>query len=423
MIKRVGRELRQAREAKSLSIEQVSREIRIRSRYLEAIEEGDLGTLPSAVHVRGFLRSYAEFLELNSDELLSALRQQTTRSSPYTQTPEVGQEDLTQNTFQQVEAIFEEIGSAMHSRRETLGLSLEDVEQHTHIPEHYAKMIENGEFTRFPSPVQARGMLSNYANFLEMDANAVLLRYADALQTRLSALQAAEQVAKPRKRTTKSRAPRLPRWLRNTLSPDMFIFGVIGVSIVLFTIWGIGRIINTSEALSPQPTARSLSDILLPSPTEAPTASATVPVTPTTAVIEVGENPEEEEAAEPTFPPFSQADIQIYIIVRQRAYLKVTVDGEVEFEGRALPGSNLPFTGQQQIEILTGNAAALQIFYNDQDMGTLGIFGEVINVIYTRDGVILPTALPTPTLPPEEQATPTATSEISLPEQENTPPP
>jgi cytoskeletal protein RodZ len=386
------------------------------------MEEGDLGTLPSAVHVRGFLRSYAEFLELNADELLSALRQQPASSSPDTQTPAIGQEDLTQNAFQQVEAIFEEIGSAMHSRRETLGLSLEDVEQHTHIPEHYAKMIENGEFTKFPSPVQARGMLSNYANFLEMDANAVLLRYAEALQTRLSAFQAIEQAEKPQKRKTKSRAPRLPRWLRNTLSPDVFIFGIIGVSIVLFTIWGIGRIINTSEALSPQPTARSLSDILMPSPTDVPTASATVPVTPTTAVIEVGENPEGEEAAEPTFPPFGQADIQIYIIVRQRTYLKVTVDGEVEFEGRALPGSNLPFSGQQQIEILTGNAAALQIFYNDQDMGTLGIFGEVITVIYTRDGVILPTALPTSTLPPEA-ATPTATTEVSLPEQENTPPP
>jgi hypothetical protein len=89
----------------------------------------------------------------------------------------------------------------------------------------------------------------------------------------------------------------------------------------------------------------------------------------------------------------------------------------------------LPFSASQQIEILTGNAAAIQIFFNDIDLGTLGIFGEVVNVIYTRDGAILPTAQPTPTIPPEDLVTPTptpiptTTQDVPPPPQENTPPP
>jgi cytoskeletal protein RodZ len=411
MNKLIGQQLREAREAKSLTPDQVSREIRIRTRYLKALEEGNLGELPSAVHVRGFLRSYADFLGLNADELLNALRQQDGTPPSQTPTPTPEGETPSLESLQQAEAIFHEIGSTIHSRRDTLGLSLEDIEQYTRIPARYAQMIENGEFTKFPSPVQARGMLSNYVEFLEMDTQAVLLRYAEALQTRLFALKAEQEPEKPVPETTSSQpALRLPQWLRNILSPDVAIFGTIGIFIVLFTIWGIGRILNTQTALAPLPTAPSLADVLLPSATPLPTATATLAVTPTLEQGDIGGDvPPEEEIPTPTLPPISQAEIQLYVIVRQRAYLKVTSDGVVVFEGRVIPGTNLPYTGSQQIELLTGNAAALQVFFNDIDIGPLGIFGEVTEVIFTRDGVLRPTPAPTPTLSLEQLSTPTPT--------------
>ena len=67
-------------------------------------------------------------------------------------------------------------------------------------------------------------------------------------------------------------------------------------------------------------------------------------------------------------------------------------------------------SGQDSIELLTGNAAALQVIYNDQDLGILGIFGEVTKMIYTREGVLKPTSVPTPTLSQEEIQTPTPSS-------------
>ncbi len=430
MIEEIGRKLRQAREEKSLTHEQVSRELRIRVQYLKALEEGDLGVLPSAVQVRGFLRSYADFLGLNPDELLVSLQQPADSVSPEAQTTHTpGAEVPSPGTLDQVEAIFKEIGGAIQGRRETLGLSLDDIEQHTHIQTHYAQMIENGGFTDFPSPIQARGMLSNYADFLEMDSNAVLLRYAEALQTRLAVFQAASEVSKPKPAPSSRRPSRLPRWLRNILSPDVAIFGTIGIIIVFVTIWAIGRTITNTEAQVTQPTAPPLAGVLLPSATGEPIPIATNPATATPETIIIDEGITGEETTVPTLLPISQAAVQLYIIVHQRAYLKVTVDGVVEFEGRVIPGSNLPFSGSQQIEVLTGNAAALQIFFNDIDTGTLGIYDEVVNVIYTRDGAILPTAQPTPTIPPENLITPTptqmptATQDVPLPPEENTPPP
>jgi cytoskeleton protein RodZ len=427
MNKQIGQQLREAREAKSLTLNQVSRDIRIRTRYLQALENGDLGELPSAVHVRGFLRSYADFLGLNAEELLDTLRQQG-ESTPSEQSPtQVQDENPPQSPSKQAEAIFNEIGSTIRSRRENLGLSLDDIEQYTHIHAHYAQMIENGEFTKFPSPVQARGMLSNYADFLEMDTQAVLLRYAEALQTRLAAFQEAEKPKKPQPDTPPAPPFRLPPWLRNVVSPDVVIFGTIGVFIIIFTVWGIGRILNTQAAIGPQPTAPSLADALLPSLTPLPTSTPTSAVTPTLELLDVGDIPPEEETIVPTLIPGGQAEIQLFIIVRQRTYMKVTTDGAVAFEGRGLPGANLSYSGNQQIELLTGNAAGLQVFYNDADIGPLGIFGEVVDVVFTREGILRPTATPTPTLSLEQLATvtptptPTATIGEPLPEETNTP--
>ncbi|MCX6065216.1 MAG: hypothetical protein NT121_05615 [Chloroflexi bacterium] len=72
-----------------------------------------------------------------------------------------------------------------------------------------------------------------------------------------------------------------------------------------------------------------------------------------------------------------------------------------------LPGSALTFDGNERIEVLTGSGAAVQILYNQQDLGLMGSFGEVVNRIYTLNGVETPTPTPspTPTITPVPSAT------------------
>jgi transcriptional regulator with XRE-family HTH domain len=66
----VGARLRQKREERHLSLEQVSETTRIRAHYLKALESDDLSSIPSAAQARGFLRNYAEFLGLSVDDLV-----------------------------------------------------------------------------------------------------------------------------------------------------------------------------------------------------------------------------------------------------------------------------------------------------------------------------------------------------------------
>jgi hypothetical protein len=67
------------------------------------------------------------------------------------------------------------------------------------------------------------------------------------------------------------------------------------------------------------------------------------------------------------------------------------------------------------IEVLTGNAGGVEVIFNQQALGAMGLFGEVIDRVYTPDGIATPTPTisPTPILSdtPIPSLTPTPTSE------------
>ena len=324
--------------------------------------------------------------------------------------------------------LFNEISEKLKTRREVLGLSKEDIEAHTHIPTHYVTFMEDGEFDLFPSPAQARGMLTNYLEFLDIPPDEIMLKYAEALQLELLARQAVQNAdqrsSRQGRRSLRLPLPRMPRWVRTFFSPDLILVTSLGLIVVLLTIWGIGRVTRTQSELQPPPTAPSLVEALLPTASPAPSPTATLTNPQASGLVNI-DSEAQENTAMPTLQVAESSSIQLFIIVRNRAYLKITVDGNVEFDGRVLPNDNLTFSGRETIELLTGNAAGLQVIYNNQDLGTLGIFGEVVKIIYTREGVIRPTAVPTPTLSQEELATPTPTSTPeegpSLPPEESTP--
>ena len=60
----IGSTLREARERRQLTHDQVEGETKIRAKYVRALEDEQFEILPSGTYVKGFLRSYADFLGL-----------------------------------------------------------------------------------------------------------------------------------------------------------------------------------------------------------------------------------------------------------------------------------------------------------------------------------------------------------------------
>lgn len=68
-LKEIGAQLRQQRQEKSISTEEVSAKTYISSRLLTALEEGQSEYLPEPVFIQGFIRRYADVLALDGDAL------------------------------------------------------------------------------------------------------------------------------------------------------------------------------------------------------------------------------------------------------------------------------------------------------------------------------------------------------------------
>jgi len=66
----LGPVLRKARLARGVTLEEASRDTRIRAEFLDALEEEDFDRLLGDVHVRGCLRSYATYLGLPADRVM-----------------------------------------------------------------------------------------------------------------------------------------------------------------------------------------------------------------------------------------------------------------------------------------------------------------------------------------------------------------
>jgi cytoskeleton protein RodZ len=459
MYTEIGQKLRQARQAKTLSLEQASRATRIRAHYLQAIESGNLEALPSSAQARGFLRLYASFLGLDAEEMFSEMNGEQVEAGgspanekmeqptgevrrmeadprakpgtaiPYSEPvndlppaarpvagmPPAGMPPAAQE-------IFNEVGQKLCRQRELLGLSLEDVARHTHLRLHYLRALEEGNLTGLPSPVQGRGMLKNYAVFLGMDADALLLRFADGLQARLAVQQKARR---PAAEETERPSRPLPAPIRRMLSMDVLAGVGLVTFLTIFAIWGAIRIFNYRSQGAVSPTAPSIASVLLAAPTETP-APTLEPVTPTPALgaaQPVNLAPTQALSSTLQIPSGGSQPVQVYITVNQSAWMRVTVDKKVEFEGRVLPGSAYSFAGKDAIEVLTGNAAALQIFFNQQDLGAMGNFGQVMDQIFTSQGVLAPTPSDTPTPSPTLRFTATPRPTITRPAGTPTVPP
>ena len=306
--------------------------------------------------------------------------------------------------------LFIEIGVALRQRRETLQLSLVDIERFTHIKRPYLEVLECGSFSQLPSSVQGRGMLNNYVGFLNMDEETVMSLYAAALEA-----QRQERLPprKPEPIVTGGIRFNIPEPFKKYLNPDLLFGSLIILAMFIFLLWGAVQVF-TQQNLKATPKAPSISEVLQTTPTVLITPDLTltaqVTLNPAGTSVPSAGVPAAPAAVTPLATK-NTAPLQLYIVALQRAYLKITVDGELAFDGRVQPGSVYTYSGKISIELLTGSAAALEVYFNQEFLGKLGEVGQVIKLTFNEKGL----TTPVPTLTPlaATTSTPSNTPQIT----------
>ncbi len=458
----LGEFLQKAREEKGLNLAEVAYQTKIREHYLFALENNQVDKMPSKMQGKGYLRIYAQFLDLDEKMILAAwdhpeklvIEQKTVETiieiSPEPDFEEKileeeknvipeeetsidekiyhGSEDtlkeITKNEKEVIslsQQIFVSIGEKLKSQRRQLNLSTEDIEQFTSIRPYYLEALENGTIEKLPSIPQARGMLNNYATFLNLDVDKIMNEFAEGLQTRRNESYAPHKIGSDNQLAYQSPEIKKVGWLK-FITADLLLTSGLIIALFIFILWGAANISGFQDK-NEQVEPPSISDILLestPQIQETELSTELILETSPTLLANTSEENSEEISGTEVGPQLSGLPVQVYIIARQRAYLKVDVDGETVFTGRTVPGNAYEYSGSSSVEILTGNAAALEIFYNLVPVGVIGDIGEVKSLVFTSStGIITPTPIfspsptitlqPTPTLQPSTTPTPTPT--------------
>lgn len=72
----VGEILRKEREAKELKISDIEKRIRVREKFLKALEQDNWDLFSSKIYIEGLIKNYAELLNLNQEKLLALFRRE-----------------------------------------------------------------------------------------------------------------------------------------------------------------------------------------------------------------------------------------------------------------------------------------------------------------------------------------------------------
>ncbi len=88
----VAEQLRAAREAKKLTVQQVADATKIRTDHIRALEEGNFSAFSAPVYIRGSVKNYATMLKLNVPQLMLVLDDELKATEKFSEPPPLTEE-------------------------------------------------------------------------------------------------------------------------------------------------------------------------------------------------------------------------------------------------------------------------------------------------------------------------------------------
>ncbi|MEP7287585.1 MAG: RodZ domain-containing protein [Chloroflexota bacterium] len=286
----------------------------------------------------------------------------------------------------------EVLGDQLRKAREARHLSLDQAEKQTRIRVKYLEALEQGNYVGLPSAVQARGFLRNYARFLGLDADAMVAEY-DQLQSgrrrrRVKKVQVESDLTMPSavRRTGTYQAARstseVPvvseRPQRRGSVLGTLAIGTVALALILGLLF-IGWLGLRTLLTANNPGETSVNPLSLP-----PTPTAEPTVLPTLA---------HPSALPPIASPTPRSSavagsgVNLSLQITERTWLRVIVDGQVQYVGSAAPGTVMQYQGST-IQLRVANAAGVQAILNGNSMGILGARGQIVDQTFTQNSSV-----------------------------------
>jgi cytoskeleton protein RodZ len=270
------------------------------------------------------------------------------------------------------------IGRILEKARKERGLTLDEVENATKIRKRYLAGLEREDFEVLPDAVYVQGFLKTYANYLGLDGEELSRELKDRRKPR-------------RERSVTYGAPKTSDFDRPLINPSelsasrrhrtipastilTLLAGLLALAAVVGALYYVGRgaqISGENPTPSPPSEKKQAADGSKPEAGGAPEAGK-----------EEAADGDSERAGAVDEPQPDSLTV-VVSVEGSPSWLSILADGNLRYEQIAQPGFSQTFEAQREISIRTGNAGAVEVEVNGQDVGKLGESGEVLTREFT----------------------------------------
>lgn len=311
------------------------------------------------------------------------------------------------------------LGDTLREAREKQGLTYKDIEKGTSIRALYIEYIEKGEYDELPGDVYTKGFIRSYANFLKLDANALVQAFtaerhkgaAPAAQQKPAAPKAAPEKPQAKKPAAPSVQPAAKPVEKAEKAAK-------------------AETIEKAEKPSEQPAApkqeaaprkapvQPKATAVKPQPKKAPASKPAAPrftaqdfnepkrsngkliaIVAIVLVVLAGAvyalSGSDDSAKKPATQQTQQVEapapktydgVEVTATFTADCWLEVKADGKTVYEGTLKKGDSQTWKGTDKVTVRVGDAGAVSFSVNGKDLGTAGKTGQVANKTFTKDG-------------------------------------
>lgn len=278
-----------------------------------------------------------------------------------------------------------ELGRLLYETRTAKQLSLADVEAVTRIRQRYLEALETGDYDNLPRGTVARGFVRTYAAYLGLDVEGVL----DLYSVESGDTNPETAIAEPGKPRLIDYRP-LEVELIDPLTRTRWLPWAVALAFVVLLALGGWWLLNRNPdfnllaafgpAASVTPTSTATQWVVTATPKPAETPTAPLPE-PTSDLLPLP-TPTVQASATPTLRPSATPEfvsaLVLEVIVAQRSWVRIVVDGEVAEEGILEANASRVYEAADSITIRTGNGGGVTLVLNGEDLGAMGNVGQVI---------------------------------------------
>jgi cytoskeletal protein RodZ len=255
------------------------------------------------------------------------------------------------------------IGESLSQIRIEQNLTLENVAAKTFISKRVLVAIEQGNVRELPEPFYTEALIAKYA--LALDASQILSQLHE--EKAASEVEEAELkqavLLKPTEPSHKN-LPTLPTF--QLKSSHLYLIYLV---LVILAVRAIAFWVENPVAFDSSKISEEKASLENPNSSDRSTSTTISSTSSSQFISQSNSN--------------NSDSVVVDINLKDRCWLKVVVDGKVEFEGTLSQGTQKRWTGREQINIIAGNAGGVVITYNNGQEKLLGKPGQVEEVTYT----------------------------------------